>query len=144
MEVSNSLSQKMYSKAFQGFKQFSSVGFNSLCKLNILIAIIWRRVAAQEIVWLEKMQSYPVHYPKIYNGVQSVLKDLFRLPKFEICSVVNAGVSYLGHAAGMPWHSQILADQLTLSQPRGADYAHQMILVPPDFQTFLQPWNNHS
>ena len=35
---------------------------------------------------------------------------------------------------------QILADQLTLSQPREADYAHQIILAPPDFQTFLRPW----
>ena len=35
---------------------------------------------------------------------------------------------------------QILADQLTLSQPRGADYAHHIILAPPDFQTFLRPW----
>ena len=34
---------------------------------------------------------------------------------------------------------QILADQLTLSQPEGADYAHQIILSPPDFQTFLRP-----
>ena len=36
---------------------------------------------------------------------------------------------------GVPWHPQIMADQLTLSQPRGADYAYQMILAPPDFQT---------
>ena len=35
---------------------------------------------------------------------------------------------------------KILKDQLTLSQPEGADYAHQMILAPPDFQTFLWPW----
>ena len=34
----------------------------------------------------------------------------------------------------MPWHPQILADQLTLSQPMGADYAHKIILAPPDFQ----------
>ena len=27
---------------------------------------------------------------------------------------------------------------LTLSQPRGADYAHQIILAPPDSQTFPQ------
>ena len=39
----------------------------------------------------------------------------------------------------MPWHPQILADQLTLSQPGGADYAHQIILAPPDFQTFRRP-----
>ena len=32
---------------------------------------------------------------------------------------------------------QILADQLTLT--RGADYAHHVILAPPDFRTFLRP-----
>ena len=37
------------------------------------------------------------------------------------------------------WHPQILADPLTLSQPRGADYSHQIILAPPDLQTFLRP-----
>jgi hypothetical protein len=41
--------------------------------------------------------------------------------------------------AGVPWHPKILADQLTLSQPGVADYAHQKILAPPDFQTFLRP-----
>ena len=45
------------------------------------------------------------------------------------------GLSSLG--LGVPWH--ILTDQLTLSQPRGADYAHQMILAPPDFLTFRRP-----
>ena len=34
---------------------------------------------------------------------------------------------------------KILVDQLTLSQPWGADYAHQIILAPWDFQTFLRP-----
>ena len=38
--------------------------------------------------------------------------------------------------AGVPWHPQILADQLTLSQPKGADYVHQIILASSDFQTF--------
>ena len=42
--------------------------------------------------------------------------------------------------AGVPWQLQILADQLALSQPRGANYAHQIILAPPDFQTLRQPW----
>ena len=32
---------------------------------------------------------------------------------------------------------QILADQLTLSQPRGEDYANQIILASSDIQTFL-------
>ena len=38
------------------------------------------------------------------------------------------------------WVPQILADQLTLSQPRGADYAHQIIPAPSDFQTFQRPY----
>ena len=40
---------------------------------------------------------------------------------------------------GVPWHLQILADLLTLSQPRGVDCAYQMILAPPDFQAFRRP-----
>ena len=42
-----------------------------------------------------------------------------------------------GVVHGVPWHPQILADQLTLSQPGGgADYAHHSTTSPPpDFQT---------
>ena len=53
--------------------------------------------------------------------------------------LLYAGLSSLGVPPGVPWHPQILAEQLTLSQPRGADYAHQIILAPPDFQTFRRP-----
>ena len=60
-------------------------------------------------------------------------KDFFPL--------TNPGVSSLG-VPGVPWHPQILADQLTLSQPRGEDYAHHIILAPPDFQTFRRPCNH--
>ena len=35
----------------------------------------------------------------------------------------------------------ILADQLILSQPGEADYAHH-ITIGPDFQTFLRPCNS--
>ena len=41
-----------------------------------------------------------------------------------------------GRVQGTP---QILTDQLTLSQPWGADYAHHITTCPPDFQTFLRP-----
>ena len=34
---------------------------------------------------------------------------------------------------GVPWHPQILADQLTLSQIGGADYAHHIITGTPGF-----------
>ena len=33
----------------------------------------------------------------------------------------------------VPWHPQILADQLTLSQPGGADYAHHINTGIPGF-----------
>ena len=34
---------------------------------------------------------------------------------------------------GVPWHPQILADQLTLSQPGGADYSHHITTGTPGF-----------
>ena len=34
---------------------------------------------------------------------------------------------------GMPWHTQILADQLTLFQPGGTDYAHLITAGTPGF-----------
>ena len=45
----------------------------------------------------------------------------------------------LGVPGVLPWHPQILEDQLTLSQQRGTDYDLQIILAPPDFQTFRRP-----
>ena len=57
--------------------------------------------------------------------------------------IFTAGLSSLG-VPGVPWHPHILADQLTLSQSRGADYSHQIILAPPDFQTFLRPCYENS
>ena len=34
---------------------------------------------------------------------------------------------------GVPWHTQILADQLTLFQPGGTDYARLITTVTPGF-----------
>ena len=34
---------------------------------------------------------------------------------------------------------QIFADQLSLSQTEGADYAYQLLRAPSDFHTFLHP-----
>ena len=41
----------------------------------------------------------------------------------------NTGLSSLG----VPWHTQILADQLTLFQPGGTDYAHLITTGTPGF-----------
>ena len=45
---------------------------------------------------------------------------------------IDTGVSSLG-VPGVPWHNQILADQLTLFQPGGTDYAHLITTGTPGF-----------
>ena len=42
------------------------------------------------------------------------------------------GLSSLG-VPGVPWHTQILADQLTLFQPGGTIYAHLITTGTPGF-----------
>ena len=42
------------------------------------------------------------------------------------------GLSSLG-VPGVPWHTQILADHLTLLQPGGTDYAHLITIGTPRF-----------
>jgi hypothetical protein len=37
---------------------------------------------------------------------------------------------------GVPWHPQILADQLTLFQPGGSDYARRINTGTPGFSDF--------
>ena len=44
----------------------------------------------------------------------------------------RAGLSSLG-LPGVPWHIQILSDQLTLFQPGGTDYAHLITTGTPEF-----------
>ena len=67
--------------------------------------------------------------------------------KFFRWGKANAGLSSLG-VQEVPWHPQILADQLILSQPEGADYAHQITTGNPGFPnlpTALQVtnWTQH-
>ena len=57
------------------------------------------------------------------------------------CGLIDAGISasdkYSGLSSlgvpGVPWHTQILADQLTLFQPGGTDYAHLITTSTPGF-----------
>ena len=44
----------------------------------------------------------------------------------------KSGLSSLG-VPGVPWHTQILADQLTLFQTGGTDYAHLITTGTPGF-----------
>ena len=45
---------------------------------------------------------------------------------------LRPGLSSLG-LLGMPWHPQIMADQLTITQPGGEDYAHHIATATPGF-----------
>ena len=63
---------------------------------------------------------------------------LFSFPLFCIWTfghwpvLLNSGVSSLG-VPGVPWHTQILADQLTIFQPGGTDYAQLITTGTPRF-----------
>ena len=55
------------------------------------------------------------------------------------CTLASWGVCVHGGAGGAIAPQDFGTDQLTPSQPGGReDYAHQIILAPSDFQTFLQ------
>ena len=47
-------------------------------------------------------------------------------------NITDAGLSSLG-VPGVPWHTQILADQLTLFHPGGTDFAHLITTGTPRF-----------
>ena len=62
-------------------------------------------------------------------------KRLIKLPQGLnnlIFIIYVPGVSSLG-VPGVPWHTQILADQLILFQPGGTDDAHLIITGTPGF-----------
>ena len=87
--------------------------------------------------------SFPQNEIKVYK-LRLSLSDLvyflstepsmFTLTKYFICtliSLINAGLSSLSV------HTQILADQLTLFQPGGTDYAHLITTGTPGFSDLL-------
>ena len=65
-------------------------------------------------------------YPK--GGIE-ILNNVTNRP---IVLHLRTGVSSLG-VQGVPWHTQILADQFTLFQPGGTDYAHLITTGTPRF-----------
>ena len=67
---------------------------------------------------------------------------VYKLGQFRQSNMLNTpGLSSLG-VPGVPWHTQILADQLTLFQVGGTNYAHLITTVTlshPDFHIFRRP-----
>ena len=62
----------------------------------------------------------------------SVEIGLTDLPCHGTTGTPSPGLSSLG-VPGVPWHTQILADYLTLFQPGGTDYAHLITTGTPGF-----------
>ena len=65
------------------------------------------------------------------DKIETVLFSLFQ-HQMSYQNVSLTGMSSLW-VPGVPWHPQILADHLTLYQPGGADYAHQITTGTPWF-----------
>ena len=103
---------------------------------------------AKDINWCWILGEYLMHPSfrnKLHSG-QTPFQIAASNRQLDVCSFYmkkcvdkNYVLTHLIMQACRPWGCQMLADQLTLSQPRGADYAHQIILAPPDFQTFRRP-----
>ena len=86
---------------------------------------------------------------RVFNssGNWEVKGKAFKIVYLNDLSKRLSGEKWIDHSAaglsspgvpGVPWHPQILADQLTLSLPDGTDYFHQiLVLAPPDLRTAL-------
>ena len=75
---------------------------------------------------------------KTTKSLQKWLQTWFIL--LHLVLVWNVRVkSIWTHSAGVPWQPQILADQLTLSQPGGQIMPTYLLMAPPNFQTFRRP-----
>ena len=106
------------------------------------LAILRKRISSWAlwffIYWVINCSCFPDYFLS-----QSILRkagnSLYSSPNIEW----NPGLSSLG----VPWHPQILADQLTLYQPRGADSeimpTKYVILAASDFQIFRRPWSQN-
>ena len=57
--------------------------------------------------------------------------------------MTDRGVVPGGAGGAMPWHPQILADQLTLSQPGGTKYAHLITTGTPGFSDLPTALTDH-
>ena len=71
-------------------------------------------------------------------------ENIYLMDFFLKIMASGTGLSSLG-VPGLPWHTQILADQLTLFQPGGKDYAHLITTGTPgcsDLPTALLRYGN--
>ena len=94
--------------------------------------IIWQVSLNTYVRFLYKdLQNLPK--PDLLRGTYAILQTREKYNSSQLCIWVDQGCS----PRGMPWHPQILADQLTLSQP-GNYYWHPRFFRPPDSPELLQ------
>ena len=70
------------------------------------------------------------------DGLQETHMDAFKSFNSKLVTLTMRGgffTKFSALAHGLPRHPLILADQLILSQPGGADYAHHITLGNPRF-----------
>ena len=75
----------------------------------------------------QQFLSRVLDFETLYNWCKFIS---FRIKSIK--SLYFSGPSSLG-VPGVPWHTQYFADQLTLFQPGGTDYAHLITTDTPGF-----------
>ena len=115
--------------------------------LRVWCNVTWCQSGPAEHIWGQwgicpkiRLSPYSNQGGRLYPSHRLVLQAPLDLKMFRrACSTQGIDSDTYRPVVPGGWHPQILAGQLTLSQPRGTDYAHQIILAPPDCQTFRRP-----
>ena len=98
--------------------------------------LVLQKILREKILLIIEMSSNETEKDVENSDEADVSKKYNTERQTLIASACVAGLSSLG-VPGVPWHPQILADQLTLYQPRGADYTHQIIVAPRQARLWL-------
>ena len=87
-----------------------------------------------------RVRKTPSFFRRVNNWIPFSICSLAWLSSSycQRCYLLYSGLSFLGGAEGTMAPPDF--GRSVNPQPRGTDYAHQIILAPPDFQTFRRPW----
>ena len=113
---------------------------SSILSFNLEIQIGWPRTTYQ-LVLVDANLDGPILKRAYDKQIPTCsLKFLHLFSSKFAWQLIYAGLSSLGEP-GVPWHTQILADQLTLFQTGGTDYAHLIITGTPGFSDLTTALN---
>ena len=89
---------------------------------GLMIAICVKQIVTS---FFKKENEIYIHLSKDCSSLKHSFQSL-------VLIITLSGVSSMA-VPGVPWHTQIFADKLNLSQPGGADYAHHITTGIPGF-----------